>query len=141
MSEDIAVFEVSESEELGKLVFANEVIASIASHAAFESAGIAGMNGGVVEGFAEMLGRKNLTKGVKVEVNGEEVSIEVYVTFKYGTKIYEAAKNMQRNVKNEVESMTGMHVERVTVYIQGVEFAKEPKPSKELKEVELPYDQ
>lgn len=139
MSEDKIVSEVSENEDLGKLVFASEVIASIASHAAFETDGIAGKNGGIVEGFTEMLGRKNLAKGVKVEVSGEEVSIEVYVTFNYGTKIYDAAKNMQRNVKNEVESMTGMHVTKVTAFIQGVEFAKEPKPVKEPKQVELPY--
>lgn len=141
MSESKTVSEVSENEDLGKLVFANEVIATIAGHAAFESAGIAGMSGGVVDGFAEILGRKNLAKGVKVEVIDEEVSIEIYATFKYGTIIYDAAKEMQRNVKNEVEAMTGMNVSKVTVYIQGIEFEKDPKPVKEPKVVEPPLIQ
>lgn len=135
MSEFKAVTEVSENEDLGKVVFANEVIATIAGIAAFETKGIAGMSGGVVEGFAEMLGRKNLTKGVKVEINAEEVTIDVIVIAKYGVRIHDVAKEMQQNVKNAVESMTGLHVSKVSVFIQGVEFEKEPKPVKETPQV------
>lgn len=131
MSEAKTGPEISENEDLGKLVFANEVIATIAGLAAFETKGIAGMSGGVVDGFAELLGRKNLTKGVKVDVSADEASIEIYAIAKYGSKIHDVAQDMQRNVKNAVESMTGLRVAKVTVYIQGVEFEKEPKASKE----------
>lgn len=131
MSEIQTAAEFSENEDLGKIVFANEVIATIAGIAAFETKGIAGMSGGVVEGFAEMLGRKNLTKGVKIELVAEEVAIDINVVAKYGIRIQDVAKQMQHNVKDAVESMTGLHVSKVAVYIQGVEFEKEPKPPKE----------
>lgn len=131
MSDIKALTEVTENEDLGKIVFANEVVATIAGIAAFETMGIAGMGGNVVEGLVEMIGRKNLTKGVKVELGTEEAAIEVNVIAKYGTKIHEVAKDMQLNVKSAVESMTGIHVTRIAVNIQGVEFEKEPKLIKE----------
>lgn len=123
--------EVIENEDLGKIVFANEVIATIAGISAFETKGIAGMSGGIVDGFAEMIGRKNLTKGVKVELGTEEAAIDIFVIAKYGVNIQDAVKDMQRNVKNAIESMTGLHVTSVAVTIQGLEFEKEPKPIKE----------
>jgi uncharacterized alkaline shock family protein YloU len=131
MSDIKTLTEVTENEDLGGIVFANEVIATIASIAAFETKGIAGMSGGIVDGFAEIIGRKNLTKGVKVELGAEGATIDINVIAKYGINIYDAVKNMQRNVKSAVETMTRLHVTRVAVNIQGVEFEKEPKPIKE----------
>jgi uncharacterized alkaline shock family protein YloU len=131
MNDIKAFYEVTENEDLGKIVFANEVIATIAGIAAFETKGIAGMSGGIVDGFAEMIGRKNMTKGVKIELGAEEAAIDIFVIAKYGVNIQDAAKDMQKNVKSAIESMTGIHVTRVTVNIQGLEFEKEPKPIKE----------
>lgn len=135
MSENKTLTEVSENKGQGKVVFASEVIAIIAGLAASEAKGIAGMSGGVVEGFAEMLGRKNLTKGVKVEVGIEEAAIDIYAIVKYGAKIQDVAKEIQQNVKSAVETMTGLRVVEVNVYIQGVDIEKDPKPVKEVKEL------
>lgn len=109
----------------GQVTFANEVIAIIAALAASDTAGIAGMSGTAMSGITEMLGRKNLTKGVKVEVGTEEAAVDVYVVVKYGFKIQDVASSIQNNVRNAVETMTGLRVVEVNVYVQGIEMEKE----------------
>ena len=105
------------------IVYANEVIATIAGVAATEVEGIASMcniSGG------SLLGKKNsMTKGVKVEVGAEEVSVDLYLTVEYGTPIQKAAHDTQENVRRAIESITGLHVSRVDVHVQGVSFEKE----------------
>ncbi|HAA63743.1 MAG TPA: Asp23/Gls24 family envelope stress response protein, partial [Thermoanaerobacter sp.] len=99
----------------------------IAGLAATEVPGVAGMSGGVVNGLSEMLGRKNLGKGVKVEVGEKEVSIDLYLIVDYGVRIPEVAWNVQENVKNAVENMTGLKVVEVNIHVQGVNMDKENK--------------
>lgn len=120
----------------GKVSFANEVIATIAALAASEVEGIASMSGGFAEGLTEMLGRKNLTKGVKVEVGTEEAAVDISVVVKYGCKIQCVAAQIQQNVKSAIETMTGLRVVEVNVNIAGIAIEKEPKeqPAKESKE-------
>jgi len=111
----------------GKISFANDVVAVIAGLATIDVEGVAGMSGGVVEGFTELLGRKNLTKGVKVEVGEEEVAVDVYIVVDYGCIINEVAKEVQSAIKNAIETMTGLNVVEVNVYIQGVNIEKDEK--------------
>lgn len=134
MSDTKAIIEVDENKGLGKVTFANEVIAIIAALAASEVKGIAGMSGNVVQGFSEMLGRKNLTKGVKAEVGTEEAAIDVYVTMKYGVKIQAVANEIQLSIKNAIENMTGLTVKEVNVYVQGIEIEKEKEETKSAEE-------
>lgn len=115
------------NEKQGKITFASDVVATIAGLATIEVAGIAGMSGGVVDGMIELLGRRNLTKGVKVEVGAEECAIDVYVVVNYGVAIHTVAYNVQENIKRAIETMTGLRVVEVNVYIQGVSIEKEPK--------------
>ena len=68
---------------------------------------------------------RNITKGVKVEVGTEEASVDLYVIIEYGTPIQKAAQDAQENVRKSIESMTGLHVVRVDVHVQGVSFEKE----------------
>ena len=104
------------------ITYATEVVAIIAGIAANEVEGIAGMcnvSGGI-------LGRnKNITKGVKVEVGTEEVSCDLYVTMEYGRPIQKVAQEAQESVRKAIEAMTGLHVVRVDVHVQGVSFEKE----------------
>ncbi len=104
------------------IVYANEVVATIAGVAANEIEGIAGMcnlSGGI-------LGKnKNITKGVKVEVGPEEVSCDLYIIIEYGRPIQKVAQEVQENVRKSLEAMTGLHVVRVDVHVQGVSFEKE----------------
>lgn len=109
----------------GQVTFANEVIAIIAALAASETPGIAGMSGSAMSGLGEMLGRKNLTKGVKVEVGTEEAAVDVFVVVKYGFRIQDVASAIQNNVRNGIETMTGLRVVEVNVYVQGIDMDKE----------------
>lgn len=111
---------VTENQGAGKVTFANDVIAVIAALAASDTKGIAGMVGGAMSGFSELLGRKNLTKGVKVEVGTEEVAADVYVVVQYGFKIQDVAAQIQSAVKNAIETMTGLRVVEVNVYVEGI---------------------
>ena len=107
---------------LGAIRIANEVVAVIAGLAATEIDGLAGMSGGIAGGFAEMLGRKNLSKGVRVEVGEKETAVDIFVIVEYGAKIPDVASRVQENVKHAIESMTGLKVLQVNVHVQGVSF-------------------
>jgi uncharacterized alkaline shock family protein YloU len=108
--------------EGGRIIFADEVVATIAALAVSDVEGVSAMSGGMVEGITEMLGKKNLTKGVKVEVGQEEAAIDVSVNIKYGFKIKEVCENIQKAVKSAIETMTGLRVVEINVFVQGVVF-------------------
>ncbi|MDK2823256.1 MAG: hypothetical protein PWQ67_1506 [Clostridia bacterium] len=110
--------------DLGIIKVADEVVAIIAGLSATEVKGVAGMSGGVSAGIAEMLGRKNLSKGVKVEVGEKEAAIDLFVVVEFGARIPDVALQIQRNVKNAVESMTGLKVVEINIHVQGVAFKK-----------------
>lgn len=106
------------------ITFANEVVAVIAGIAANEVEGIAGM----CSVNTSILGKnRNITKGVKVEIGVEEVSVDLYVIVEYGTPIQKACMDAQESVRKSIESMTGLHVVRVDVHVQSVSFEKENK--------------
>ena len=110
----------------GTIKYANEVIAIIAGVAASEVDGIAGMctSGGI----SDIIGRnRNITRGVKVEIGGEEASVELYIVVEYGSPIQKVASEVQENVRKAIETMTGLHVVNVDVHVQGVSFEREKK--------------
>ncbi|WP_240413986.1 Asp23/Gls24 family envelope stress response protein [Paenibacillus periandrae] len=111
-----------EKTEMGTIQIAPEVIEIIAGMATIEVPGVAGMSGGFAGGIAELLGRKNLSKGVKVEVGQREAAVDVSIVIEFGTRIPEVASGVQNNVKNAIESMTGLSVKEVNVHIHDVIF-------------------
>ena len=102
---------------------ANDVVATIAGLATSDIPGVAGMSGGISGGFAQMLGRKQLTKGVKVEIIDSNVNIDLFIIVDYGVKIPEVAYQVQGKVKEAVETMTGLVATAVNVNVQGASFA------------------
>lgn len=118
----------------GTISYANEVIATIAGVAASEVDGIAGMSAGSA-GIGEIWGRnKNITKGVKVEVGSQEAAVDLYINVEYGKPIQKVAAEVQENVRKALESLTGLHVVRVDVHVQGVSFEMEKKATENLLE-------
>lgn len=99
---------------------ANDVIGAIAGMAALEVEGVHSMSGGIVEGIAQVLGRRQLSRGVHVEVYGRDVSLDLFVVMDYGARIPEVAERVQANVKAQVENMTGLTVDAVNIHVQGV---------------------
>ena len=113
-----------ETEPSSSIIYANEVIAIIAGLAASEVEGVAGM----VNVNSGLKGKnKNVTRGIKVEVGTEEVSVDLYLNVEYGTPIQRAAHDAQESVRRSIESMTGMHVVRVDVHVMGLSFEQENK--------------
>lgn len=122
-------------DDYGTIKIADDVIATIAGIAAMEVKGVAGMVGGVTSGFSEMLGKKNMTKGVKVDVNQKDVAVELYLIVEFGVKIPALAHDIQNRVKCAIENMTGLKVREVNVHVQGVTFGiLETKVGEEKKE-------
>ena len=117
--------ELTDMEPGSTINYSNEVVSIIAGLAASEVEGIASMvnvpNGG-------LLGKnRSVTRGVKVEIGTEEASVDLYVTAEYGKPIQKAAQDAQEAVRKAIEEMTGLHVVRVDVHVQGVSFEKENK--------------
>lgn len=117
----------------GSVKISNDVVAIIAGVAATEIEGVAGMSGGITGGITEMLGMKNLSKGVKVEVGNEEAAIDLFIVVEYGSKIADLGEKVQENVKSTVQTMTGLNVVEVNINIQGVNFSNEEKPEPEVR--------
>src|SRR5690554_7907925 len=107
MERKIAVAEKKERTELGDIRIANEVVGVIAGLAATDVEGVAGMSGGIAGGIAEMLGRKNLSKGVKVEVGEEQAAIDLFVVVEYGVRIPEIAWEIGRASRRERVGLPG----------------------------------
>lgn len=111
----------------GTISIADEVVKIVAGLAAIDIKGVAGMSGGLTGGITELLGKKNLSKGIKVEVGKKEAAIDLFVILEYGVRVPEVAMEIQRSVKEAVEQMTGLEVIEVNVHVQGVSFAAEAK--------------
>ncbi|HOP99381.1 MAG TPA: Asp23/Gls24 family envelope stress response protein [Acetivibrio clariflavus] len=111
--------------EIGNIKISEEVVAIIAGVAAMDVPGVAGMSGGIAGGIAEILGRKNLSKGVKVEVGEKEAAIDLYIIVEYGYRIPDVSWDIQEKVKKAVETMTGLNVVEINIHVQGVNIEKE----------------
>jgi len=110
-----------QSRQWGRIEVFPSAVAAIAGHAATRCYGISGMAArGLRDGFAELLRRENVDKGVDVEQADEGLVIDVYVIVQYGIRISEVAHNLQETVKFEVERSVNVPVVKVNVNVQGV---------------------
>ena len=99
----------------------DDVVAVIAGVAVSEVPGVASMAGSFAGGISEVFsGKKNLAKGIKVEIADNDTKIDVNIIVEYGTRIPDVAFEIQNRVKKAVENMTGLNVEEVNVHVQGV---------------------
>lgn len=114
-------------QEFGKITFANEVLSTIAGIAACDIEGVAGMCGGFKDGIAELLGKKNLAKGVKVAVEENSVTIDVAIIVDYGAKLPTVCENIQQSVIKAIENMTGLTVNAVNVEVEGLKLPEAEK--------------
>lgn len=120
----------NQTHEYGSVNISEDVIEVIASIAATEIPGVAGMNGGFTGGITDMLGMSNLSKGVKVELGQEELVVSAYIIVDYGKNIIDISKKVQENIKKSIETMTGLEVVQVIVNVQGINIKKDKKKDK-----------
>jgi uncharacterized alkaline shock family protein YloU len=107
----------------------SEVIAVIVGLVSQEVPGIAGKSGGLVGGIAEKLGRRDLTKGIKVQINDDSVIIDLNVISEYGVSIIDTTAKLKQEIRTNVEKTTGLKVEAVNINVQGINV---PKTEEEL---------
>ncbi len=118
-------------EDNSEIKISNDVVAVIAGVAVSEVAGVAEMSGGFA-GITEVLsGKKNLAKGIKVEVGEKTAKIDVNIVVEYGARIPDVAFEIQNRVKKSVETMTGLKVLEVNVHVQGVVTKTEKENSED----------
>lgn len=114
------------------LNISEDVIGIIAGLAASEVDGIAGMTLGFVDGINQILGsNKKYSRGVKIDLDGKKVTIDLYVNVKYGVRIPDIAWAAQNAVKEAVENMTGLEVASVNINVQGITFDKKEEQADE----------
>lgn len=113
---------VEKTTELGTIDVSDEVVATIAGAAALECYGLVGMasRSQIRDGIAELLKRDNLSKGIEVRHENDELHIDLYIIVSYGTKISEVAHNVQTRVKYTLSEIVGLEVSHVNVIVQGV---------------------
>ncbi len=115
---------MSNSENIGFVQIADEVVAVIAGIAATEVEGVNSMAGNITKELISKLGMKNLSKGVKVEMIDGVAAVDVSINIEYGYNIPEVCEVVQEKVKSAIENMTGLKVEVVNVTIAGVAVEK-----------------
>lgn len=115
-------YTIEMKDQAGKIVIADEVVAVIAGLAAMEIEGVASMAGNATKELISKLGVKSLSKGVKVEMVEESVTVYVALNLKYGYSIMDVSEKVQEKIKSTVESMTGLQVADVNVRVAGVEI-------------------
>lgn len=139
MDEQILEVEVQNQEDTNTVKIANDVVATIAGIAAAEIPGVASMSGGMVSGISQMLGKKQLTKGVKVEITEKDVTLDISIVVEYGKRIQEVCGAIQQAVKQAVEDMTGLNVTAVNIHVTGVQFVEEA-PAEEAPAEDVPEE-
>lgn len=119
--------EVAKVVDSGKITYANDVIAKIAALAAGEVEGIIGTSGGSIQ---EMLGMKNLTKGLKITLTNNTVAVDLHVIVVYGALIHKVCAEVQNSITKAIESMTDLSVSRVDVHVGSVKLPQEESTTK-----------
>ena len=114
-----------ESMEFGEVKISNDVVGTIANIAASEIKGVNGLSGGIAGDIAEMFGKKNQSKGVKVNAEEKSVEIDLNIIVDFGIRIPDVSWKIQEAVKTSVEAMTGLSVKVVNVHVVGVNMPEE----------------
>ena len=118
--EEKNTYTIKTDENLGEIKIADEVVAIIAGLAATEVEGVDSMAGNITNELVGKLGMKNLSKGVKVDVTEEHVSVDLSLNIRYGYNIPAVSEQVQEKVSTAIENMTGLTVLDVNIKIAGV---------------------
>ncbi|MBR2743307.1 MAG: Asp23/Gls24 family envelope stress response protein [Clostridia bacterium] len=121
--------------DIGTVKISPDVISAIASVAVTETDGIAGVAQSITGGLAELLSKRNVPRGIKVEINNGSAVIDAHIIVQYGAVIPVVSEKLQAKIKDDVETMTGISVERINIHVQGVKLETgDPAPDKKAAE-------
>lgn len=119
--------ELREDDSMGSVKIADDVVAMIAALAATEVDGVTSMVGNITHELMNRIGYKNIARGVKVDIYGKKVKVDISVNIEYGYNIPATGQKIQTKVQGAIESMTGLEVTDVNIRIAGVNMAKTTK--------------
>lgn len=122
---DRSTYVLEQDKSTGTVKIADDVVAMIAGIAATEVGGVAAMAGNITHEFMSKVGVKSLKKGVKVDVIGKKVRIDLALIMEYGYNIPVTSQKVQEKVKSAIENMTGLEVSDVNIRIAGVNMQKD----------------
>lgn len=127
-------------QDSGQITYANEVISTIVTVATTEVEGISGIVGanGSISGI---IAKGKTAKGVKVDVDGKDINVDLSVIVDYGMPIQKVGRNAQENVRKSIETMTGLHVEKVDLHVVGVSFEKENQELQQSQQLALTIEE
>ncbi len=117
-------YQIHADSNVGEVQIADEVVATIAGLAATEVEGVAAMSSNITKELVSKLGMKNLSRGVKIVVSSDSVSVDLSLTLEYGYSIPNTSRQVQEKVKSAIENMTGLTVSEVNVRISGVNIER-----------------
>ena len=109
------------SNDLGLITISEDVLLKVAGYAALECYGIVAMSSKrAKDGFVELLGKENLTKGVQVNITEAGIDIDLFIIVEYGISIVEVCNIIKSQVCYKIENMTGAKVRRVNISVEGI---------------------
>lgn len=117
-------YRIELEQESGSVRISDGVIASIAGIAATEVEGVARLNGNITNEIISKIGMNVLSKGVRIELDENRVTVDLDCELVYGSSIPEVSAEIQDKVKQSVENMTGLEVTKVNVYVAAVTESK-----------------
>jgi uncharacterized alkaline shock family protein YloU len=121
MAENRKIIQIK-SDSLGEVKIADEVVAIVAGLAATEVEGVSSMAGNITNEIVSRLGMRNLSKGIEIEVENDEIRVSVAINIAYGYNIPEVSAKVQDKIASAIENMTGLHVAEVNVRIASVDM-------------------
>lgn len=121
---------ISRPDEMGNIHISEEVLAAIAAAAALEVEGVGSLAPNLGNDIAQLLGKRNMARGIRIHMEEDEVVVELSILIKYGGMIMEVAQKVQDGVSSAVEATSGLSVKAVNVHVAGITFEKEPKEPK-----------
>ena len=106
---------------MGSISIDDEVVAQYAGTVATECFGIVGMAGVSVKyGIVKLLGRESMTRGIQVFLRNNKLTINFHIIVAYGVSILAVSDNLIDNVKYKVEEFTGIEIEKINIFVEGV---------------------
>ena len=115
---------ISCQEELGSINISEDVIYSLVRTAITEVEGVSGLANTAGGELAELLGLKTVTKGVKVQLNDNQIIVDAIITVSYGCSILKVAQDVQEKITNLIQATTGFEKPQVNVHVSGLAFDK-----------------
>lgn len=107
--------------QLGEILIDTDVIAKYAGSVAVECFGVVGMaTVSVKDGLVKLLKRDSLSHGINVELVDNKIRLDFHVIVVYGVNISSVSDNLISNVKYKVEEFTGLEIEKIRIFVEGV---------------------